>query len=763
MLVLVLAAGLLAGGAWLGGAGLPASEQDALRRILLAGGAALLVVAGVVCALRRPLDALLASGPGEASATIDPPHVRPRTTLFLASFVALFLELALIRYCGSQIRIFAFYKNVPLMGCFLGLGLGCSLGRGRPRHVLSFLLWLVPVAAFLGLGSAVIEDLLSKLTAAASSEHVLGDTVLTRGNEVFELASQVLMGMFCVLTLVTITLLFRLLGRILGEAFEHVPRLPAYTLNILGSLAGILAFIGLSFVHTPPWTWLLVGLLPLLWWTTTRRERVAAATLTALAVCAVVPSYGDTVWSPYQKLVGYELPSDVPAEPRDGAGRPTYLVQISGVFYQVAVDLSPEAVARSGRNPYPHYDRAWSGLPAPERVLVVGAGTGNDVAAALRAGARHVDAVDIDPAIVALGRAHHPERPYDDPRVSVIVDDARSAFRGLPAGSYDAVVFGLLDSHTQLGISSVRLDNYVFTLQSFASARRLLRGGGHLIVTAAIFRDWFGERLGAMVERSGDGPVERFVDGHWTTWRTAVDGPAAAAPTTAAAGVDLPTDDWPFLYLPARAIPGAYLVMVAMLALASVIVLRRGGLDRGALGGEHVHFFFLGAGFLLMEVYAINRLALLFGTTWVVSAVAIVAVLALIVAANACVAMVRQIPPALAYSGLLLSLAGSWLVDPDRVLGLGLAASLGCTLVVLLPVFFSGIVFARSFRSTAAAGPAMGANMLGAVLGGWAEYATMAIGIRQLLVLALGFYVASAVPLFRLARRSGAPRPSAAT
>jgi len=121
-------------------------------------------------------------------------------------------------------------------------------------------------------------------------------------------------------------------------------------------------------VHTPPWTWLLVGLLPLLWWTTTRRERVAAATLTALAVCAVVPSYGDTVWSPYQKLVGYELPSDVPAEPRDGAGRPTYLVQISGVFYQVAVDLSPEAVARSGHNPYPHYDRAWSGLPAPERV-----------------------------------------------------------------------------------------------------------------------------------------------------------------------------------------------------------------------------------------------------------------------------------------------------------------------------------------------------------------------------------------------------------
>jgi hypothetical protein len=41
--------------------------------------------------------------------------------------------------------------------------------------------------------------------------------------------------------------------------------------------------------------------------------------------------------------------------------------------------------------------------PAAERVLVVGAGTGNDVAAALRNGARMVDAVEIDPTILALG------------------------------------------------------------------------------------------------------------------------------------------------------------------------------------------------------------------------------------------------------------------------------------------------------------------------------------------------------------------------
>jgi hypothetical protein len=47
-------------------------------------------------------------------------------------------------------------------------------------------------------------------------------------------------------------------------------------------------------------------------------------------------------------------------------------------------------------------------------------------------------------------------------------------------------------------------------------------------------------------------------------------------------------------------------------------------------------------------------------------------------------------------------------------------------------VYFAGLVFAQSFARATTPGSAIGANMLGAVVGGWAEYASMALGIRAL-------------------------------
>ena len=142
-------------------------------------------------------------------------------------------------------------------------------------------------------------------------------------------------------------------------------------------------------------------------------------------------------------------------------------------------------------------------------------------------------------------------------------------------------------------------------------------------------------------------------------------------------------------------------------------------------------------------MYSINRLALLFGKTWTVSAVAIVVVLTLIVAANLTVTAWPQLPYAVAYTGLLASLLISYSLNPEGALGRGLGVSVAYSFAALLPVYFAGLVFARSFALAPMAGAALGANMLGAVVGGWTEYASMALGIRALVVLAAAFYLAS--------------------
>ncbi|MCH7710802.1 MAG: methyltransferase domain-containing protein, partial [Proteobacteria bacterium] len=667
----------------------------------------------------------------------------PYLALFVVSLVVLFLEVMFIRYSSGQFRIFAFYKNIPLISCFLGLGLGCFLGNARPRHALWFLLWMVPLAVFLSQGAHLVDSTISLLGALASSEFILGSRLY--GNvelsPSLRLLVQIIIGGFCLATLVAIASTFSLLGRFLGTAFEQVPRLPGYTINILGSLSGILLFIALSYLQTPPWIWYLVGLIPLLGWIAGRARIFSALALIALTVAAVMPGRGETVWSQYQKLIGYPVDNG-------------YMVRISDSKYQIALDLRPEAIARLGHDPAPHYNSVYQGIAKPDRVLVVGAGTGNDVAAALRAGASRVDAVEIDPAIVEIGRRYHPEQPYDDPRVRVIVDDARNAFRRLPAGSYDAVVFGLLDSHTQLGMSSVRLDNYVFTLESFAAARRLLKPGGSIILVAVDNTDWLHKRLAAMLRANCDTPVDFKSYGAPKSFVCQVTDPSRPPDVTEMSMTGpVPTDDWPFLYLPDRSIPQAYVIVILMLAAASVWLLWRGGLNLGSVTRFHTHMFFMGAAFLLMEVYAINRLALLFGTTWLVSAITIGLVLLLIVAANLTVTAIGRNLQKPAYAALFILLILSYGIEPGMVLGRGMAATLAYGLFILSPVYCAGVIFAHSFRVSPAAGPAIGANILGAVLGGWIEYATMISGIRSMALLALGFYLASLIALVIVVRR----------
>ena len=161
------------------------------------------------------------------------------------------------------------------------------------------------------------------------------------------------------------------------------------------------------------------------------------------------------------------------------------------------------------------------------------------------------------------------------------------------------------------------------------------------------------------------------------------------------------------------------------------------------------NFFALGAAFALLETRAITEIALVFGSTWLTNTIVIGAILIMILFANLVVA--RWHPPLrLVYGGLFAVVIIDYLFPLQRLLGLDFWTQvLAAGLRVAAPMFFAGIIFARWFEQTKTPSAALGANLIGAVLGGLLEYLSLVIGLRQLYLLVLVFYVASAAIAWR--------------
>jgi SAM-dependent methyltransferase len=143
----------------------------------------------------------------------------------------------------------------------------------------------------------------------------------------------------------------------------------------------------------------------------------------------------------------------------------------------------------------PHLLRRDSGGGPFKDVLVIGAGSGNDISRALQWNAEHVDAVEIDPVIRRLGAEDHPDRPYDDPRVSVHLDDGRNYLRSTDR-KYDLIVYALVDSLVlHSSYSNIRLESYLFTRQAFEDVRRCLKPDGVFVMYNYFRQGWIVARL----------------------------------------------------------------------------------------------------------------------------------------------------------------------------------------------------------------------------------------------------------------------------
>jgi spermidine synthase len=701
-------------------------------------GAALIGSWGLFYALRRLEPVLDANALAQANFldTLDLRYVD--LAILFSAALSLFLELALIRWQSSVLSFLAFYKNFSLLACFAGLGLGYALAARTRLPVVLVAPLLAAQFCFVLLVRLAASDLSSLKVNPFREQLTMG---MTQANWVEAAVLFVLLSVVFLLTALT----FVPIGQLCGRLMERRKNLRAYGLNLLGSLLGVLLMLVASLLWTPPLVWFALCLLTVLLFHLPRPSSLICGIVFS-TVCTVVLAWWpleplwSRVYSPYQLV-------DIGAAPNDGLT----LIRAAGHYYQHIHDFSVQQPAAVPS----YYDSPYKAHPVLTDVAIVGSGTGNDVAAALRAGAGRVDAIEIDPVILQVGKERHPDRPYADARVRVITDDARSFLRRATE-QYDLIVYGLLDSHTLLSHgSSVRLDSFVYTIEGLREARDRLKPNGVISLSFTVLSDALGRKIFLMLQEVFDGRAPLCLvtgdvnttflisnDPHWQRPPGLMnsqyqDVTAKYADSSVAATVS--TDDWPFFYMPQRIYPASYLIMIALILVLSLLLV--GNFVSEAPRFSHLAFFFLGAGFMLVETKGITEMGLTFGNTWQVIGIVFAGILIMAFLGNLLVQWLGIGRRLLAYILLFAALGAGWLVARSGGFASTPLGRLETAALLSLPLLFSGIVFSTLLSTTRHISGIMAMNLLGAIIGGLVEYNSMYLGFQALYLIAMGCYV----------------------
>ena len=690
--------------------------------------------------------------------------------LILVSALSLFVELLIVRWLSADLRAFTVFRTLPLITCFVGLGVGIALRNDRSFKY-------APIALLLTAGVIKTADLTGVAFWGFPSlssyqwQNLVGMAPNAPPAAAFLIAFMLLVILFlagpfgvCVA-----------IGSRLGVLFTKFAPLAAYSYNLLGALIGGILFPILSFMEFDPLQLCAASaviLAALLFWRRNTHWSVIPSVVALPLILLLLPTAGampldpafaaiknkefKTLWSPYQRidLCLFKRSPDKSADADNVFGLE---LSTNRAFYQYYLDKSKaEQLSPTIRSRIDHnkkiYDLAFR-LNQPKSVLIVGSGTGQDVASAVEAGAERIDAVEIDPVIQKIGIKYN--RHLSDPTVHLFLDDARHYFETTKE-KYDVIDFATLDSQVVSGLgSSVRVDAYIYTEESIRQALRLLKPGGLLVITFVTPAEWSEHRLFETFRRAaGYDPL--VVD----NVRTFILGDAVREKRLIVPGVNvviqnLPpsvrglTDDWPYLYVRTDVIDYPYLLVVGEILLLGAFAGRKFLKAQDATAWQ---MFFLGAAFVILELHAISSLCLVFGSTWITSAIVINGILTMIFLANLLVIRFAKLLVSnqpVAYLILFLSILLSFFLPVTQMLASESVSRevLQTTVLVvrILPMGVAAIIFSEALSTASDVPRAFAFNLFGAVIGGLLEYISTFTGIRSLLIVAAFLYLTSMI------------------
>lgn len=666
----------------------------------------------------------------------------------ISAGLGLFIELAIIRIHSSYFQLFAYFKNLSLLSCFLGLGIGYSFSKLR----LYSLNWTFPLIAL-----------------QVSFMYIMKDTPVTLFfqnpvSEVWNMGQSIAIGFFHVFLIyffIVIIFLFNALafiplGHLVARLMYKTNPLKAYSYDLIGAIAGICMFTILSFLWTGPTIWLVIAFSVLIFLQYNLSLNIKFSCITFVILILTLNLFNNPskldLHSPYQNVsVKFNNNDATPIT-----------VQSNNIWLQTPINLSNKFYQEKNSDWHKLYLIPFTSTGYNFKdILIVGSGTGNDVATALRYTKANIDAVEIDPLVANLGERFHPEKPYSNSRVNLKINDARNFIKEVDK-KYDLIVYSVLDSHANLSSKGgVRLDSYVYTVESFYEAKKKLNKQGVMFLSFAVSTEQMGNKIYKMlklnfetepkiltrVQNSND---NNFKEGIYSfvvsNNKISLDLSKTNFKETNIFkdekfynDVDISTDDWPFFYMSYRIYPVSYVVLISVVFFVSLFFLKK--MTKMNLSKFSFPSFFLGVGFMLMETKGITELAKIYGSTWFVVSIVITAILSMAYLANLFIIKGIKISINSIYFFLIISLVLSYSLTFVNFYNYPIILlKFFIPIVLTFPVFFSGLAFSKELVRYGSTANALSCNILGAIVGGLLEYNSMYFGFKFLYLLAILFY-----------------------
>lgn len=655
--------------------------------------------------------------------------MRNSYSLTLIAGMTLLLELALIRWIPTAIYQVAFFTNFVLLSAFIGIGVGFLLVDDTKKWFLQ-----TPFALFALMALSTLSRI--ELNVRNSEEINFGP----------QTQAGVVDYLLIALVFILATWVFVCLGNGIAHAFRKFGPIKAYSFDILGSIIGIVIFSVLSLVWSPAFVWFSCFSVGYFFFVKEYDipHRTHIVALIACVLLSTNPSTwihsDDFTWTPYQLISVF----------KDKKATDEYHVMANLVPHQIIFRHGDNQASRSRQEPFELMKKIRKS--DFKRVLIVGSGSGVDVVQALKNGATEIDAVEIDPGIAQTARRFNKDRPFDDPRVNQIIDDGRGVIQRAKNDHYDLVIFARTDSLVRYSGSSLRLESFLFTLESFQDVKRVLKPDGVFLLYNAYHSESVQHRIAAMLDQTFDRPpiskrIGSGTEAIMLAGETISDGNPIDFDN--AFVKELPTDDWPFLYLKSKSIPFHYYLAIFFSLFVTfawiTLARKRAPLAEPQIASYPVGFFFMGVAFLLLESSSIVQFTILFGTTWVVNSVVFLGVLVLVLLANILVQTVKPKFGSVYFFYVLLfaTLACSYFIRPPQLLDFSNPWIRGglAVLLYLGPIFVANIIFSMTLMQSESGTRSFSWNLVGTVVGGCLEYVSIVTGYRNLVIIVAVAYL----------------------